>query len=151
MTRQSFAEVDCGVAQAVQQLGDKWTLVILRDAFNGVTRFDEFSRHLGVASNVLASRLNALVDAGILCRRPVHDDGRSIDYKLTPKGFELFPLIVFLHQWGDRWMPNSRGDRLVLVDRRTQRPLRPVQVQDADGQAVTARDTGFRVPDGGSG
>jgi DNA-binding HxlR family transcriptional regulator len=150
MPRQSFAEVDCGVAQAVQQVGDKWTLVILRDAFNGITRFDEFAQHLGVATNVLAARLHALVEADILFRRPVAGDGRAVEYKLTPKGFELFPLIVFLQQWGDRWMPKPQGDRLELVDRRTQRALRPVQVLDADGQPVTARDTRCRVGGGGS-
>ena len=91
MTRQSFADVDCGVAQAAQQVGDKWTLVILRDAFNGVNRYDDFARHLGVASNVLATRLSALVDADILHRRPVAGDGRAIEYKLTPEGTGAVP------------------------------------------------------------
>lgn len=150
MTRQSFADVDCGVAQAVQQLGDKWSLVILRDAFNGVTRFDQFAHHLGVATNVLASRLQALVEADILLRRPVPGDGRAVEYKLTPKGLELFPLIVFLHQWGERWMPKPGGARARLVDRRTLRPVSPVRVQDADGLPLTARDTQFRQGRGGS-
>jgi len=150
MTRQSFADVDCGVAQAAQQVGDKWTLVILRDAFNGVNRYDDFARHLGVASNVLATRLSALVDADILHRRPVAGDGRAIEYKLTPKGLELYPLIVFLHQWGDRWMPKPRGRRLEVVDRKTLRPVRAVQVHDADGQPLSARDTRSRIGRGGS-
>ena len=150
MSRQSFAAVDCGVAQAAQQVGDKWTLVILRDAFNGITRFDEFALHLGVASNVLASRLAALVDAQILYRRAVAGDGRAVEYKLTPKGFELFPLVVFLHQWGDRWMPKPEGERLDLVDRKSHRPLQAVQVRDADGQPLTAHDTRFDEGGGGS-
>lgn len=150
MPRQSFAEVDCSVAQAAQQVGDKWTLVILRDAFNGVTRFDDFARHLGVASNVLAARLAALVQAGILQRRPVPGDGRAVDYKLTPKGFELFPLVVFLQQWGDRWMPKAQGPRLQVLDRRTRRPVRPVQVLSAEGVPLTARDTRYSIPGGGS-
>jgi DNA-binding HxlR family transcriptional regulator len=150
MARRSFAEVDCGVAQAAQQVGDKWTLVILRDAFNGVTRFDDFAEHLGVATNVLAARLEALVEADILCRRALASDGRVVQYKLTAKGFELFPLIVFLHQWGDRWMPKAQGARLSLVDRRTLRPVRPVQVLDAQGVALTARDTQFRIGRGGN-
>ncbi len=150
MTRQSFADVDCGVAQAAQQVGDKWTLVILRDAFNGVNRYDDFARHLGVASNVLATRLSALVDADILHRRPLAGDGRAIEYKLTPKGLELYPLIVFLHQWGDRWMPKPRGRRLEVVDRKTLRPVRAVQVHDADGQPLSARDTRSRIGRGGS-
>ncbi len=150
MTRLSFAEVDCSVAQAAQQVGDKWTLVILRDAFNGVTRFDDFARHLGVASNVLAARLAALVDTGILQRRPVPGDGRAVHYKLTPKGMELFPLIVFLQQWGDRWMPSPQGERLQVLDRQTRRPVRRVQVLSAEGQPLTARDTRYSIPGGGS-
>jgi DNA-binding HxlR family transcriptional regulator len=150
MTRQSFADVDCGVAQAAQQIGDKWTLVILRDAFNGVNRYDDFARHLGVASNVLAARLSTLVDADILYRRPLAGDARAVEYKLTPKGLELYPLIVFLHQWGDRWMPKPRGKRLEVVDRQTLRPVREVQVHDADGQPLTARDTLSRIGRGGS-
>lgn len=150
MPRQSFAEVDCGLAQAAQQVGDKWTLVILRDAFNGITRFDDFARHLGVASNVLAARLHELVDAGILLRRPVAGDGRAVDYKLTVKGLDLFPLIVFLQQWGDRWMPKPGRQRILLTDRLTDRPLRPVQVLDADGLALGAQDTRCQLPPGGS-
>jgi DNA-binding HxlR family transcriptional regulator len=150
MTRQSFAEVDCGVAQAAQQIGDKWTLVILRDAFNGMNRYDDFARHLGVASNVLAARLSALVDADILYRRPVVGDGRAFEYKLTPKGLDLYPLIVFLHQWGDRWMPKPRGRRLEVVDRKTLRPVRAVQVHDADGRPLAARDTRSCIGRGGS-
>jgi DNA-binding HxlR family transcriptional regulator len=150
MTRQSFADVDCGVAQAAQQVGDKWTLVILRDAFNGVNRYDDFARHLGVASNVLAARLSALVEADILYRRPVAGDGRAVEYRLTPKGLELYPLIVFLHQWGDRWMPKPRGKRIEVVDRQTLRPVRAVQVHDADGRPLTARDTRSRIGRGGS-
>ncbi len=150
MSRQSFADVDCSVAQAAQQVGDKWTLVILRDAFNGITRFDDFERHLGVASNVLAARLAGLVEAGILQRRPVPGDGRAVDYKLTPKGHELFPLVVFLQQWGDRWMPKAQGARLQVLDRQTRRPVRPVQVLSADGQPLTAHDTRYSIPGGGS-
>ena len=150
MPRQSFAEVDCGVAQAAEQVGDKWALVILRDAFNGVTRFDQFLHHLGVASNVLASRLESLVRAGILVRRPVPGDGRAVDYKLTRKGHDLFPLIIFLNQWGERWMPKPQGARLKVVDRRSRRPVRPVQVLDADGQPLTAHDTQYRSGRGGS-
>ena len=151
MTRQSFADVDCGVAQAAQQVGDKWTLVILRDAFNGVNRYDDFARHLGVASNVLATRLSALVDADILHRRPLAGDGRAIEYKLTPKGLELYPLIVFLHQWGDRL-------NLPQAPRSAARGGRP---QDAaarcapcrctmPGEPLNARDTRSRIGRGGS-
>lgn len=149
MTRQSFADIDCAVAQAVEQVGDKWTLVILRNAFQGMTRFDEFAEHLGVASNVLTTRLDALVQADILYRRKVDHDRRAVEYKLTPKGFDLFPLIVFLNQWGERWMGKRRGPRLEIFERTSGQPVRPVQVLAHHGQVLTARDTFSREGAGG--
>lgn len=145
MPRHSFADVDCAVAQAAEQVGDKWTLVILRNAFQGMTRFDDFIEHLDVASNVLAARLRSLVEAGILERRPAPGDARAADYKLTPKGQDLLPLIVFLHQWGERWMGRPRAPRVALAARKTGRPLRPVCVLADDGKALSARETVFRM------
>lgn len=98
MSRRSFAEADCDVAEAAQQAGDKWRLVMLRDAFNAIRRFDEFAEHPGLTTHVLASRLNALVAFVILVCRPLAGCGRAFDYTLTPKGFDLVPLIVFRQQ-----------------------------------------------------
>jgi DNA-binding HxlR family transcriptional regulator len=150
MARSSFAEVDCGVAQAVEQLGDKWTLVILRSAFHGIRRFDEFSEHLGIAANVLADRLAKLVEADILTKRKVEEDGRAVEYRLTPKGLDTYPMIIFLNQWAERWMAKPSGPRIEVLERKTGRPILPVQVQAESGQALGAYDTFMQSGPGGS-
>jgi DNA-binding HxlR family transcriptional regulator len=141
MTRSSFAGVDCGVAQAVDQLGDKWTLVILRSAFAGIMRFDEFTEHLGIAANILADRLGKLVEANILRKQKVEGDGRAVEYLLTAKGLDTYPLIVFLNQWSERWMGSAKGRRIQILERKTDRPIREVQVLAEGGKALTAHET----------
>jgi len=150
MSRSSFSQIDCGVAQAAEQIGDKWTLVILRNAFQGMSRFDEFSEHLGIAANVLSDRLNRLAAADILYRRPASQDGRAVEYKLTPKGFELFPLVVFLNQWGERWLGKPEGLRVELCDKSSGRPIRAVAAFAEDGRKLTAQDAVSRPGSGGS-
>jgi DNA-binding HxlR family transcriptional regulator len=150
MTRSSFAAVDCGVAQAVDQLGDKWTLVILRSAFHGLRRFDEFSEHLGIAANVLSDRLARLVEAGVLSKQRVDGDGRATEYQLTPKGLDTYPLIIFLNQWAERWMGNPKGPRIEVIERKTGRQIREVQVLAENGRAVTAHETYMRNGPSGS-
>ena len=150
MTRSSFASVDCGVAQAVEQLGDKWTVVILRSAFHGIRRFDEFSEHLGIAAKVLADRLARLVDAGILYKQKVEDDGRAVEYQLTQKGLDTYPMIIFLNDWAERWMGSSKGPRIEVVERKTGRSIRPVQVLAENGKVLTAYDTFMRNGPSGS-
>jgi DNA-binding HxlR family transcriptional regulator len=149
MSRSSFADVDCGVAQAVEQLGDKWTLVILRSAFHGLRRFDEFSEHLGIAANILSDRLARLVDADIFSKGKVEGDGRAVEYRLTPKGLDTYPLIIFLNQWSERWMPKPKGPRIDVLERKTGRPVLPVQVLAENGQALTAYDTFMQNGPGG--
>ncbi|MDC0112343.1 helix-turn-helix transcriptional regulator [Burkholderiaceae bacterium] len=109
MTRISFADMDCPIAQAAEQLADKWKFVIIRNAFNGMRRFDDFAEQLGVASNVLTARLSELVAADILTRVPVDGDGRAVEYRLTAKGHDLFPMVIFLAQWSDRWLKKRGG------------------------------------------
>jgi DNA-binding HxlR family transcriptional regulator len=150
MTRSSFANVDCGVAQAVEQLGDKWTLVILRSAFHGIRRFDEFSEHLGIAANVLTDRLGKLVDAGMLSKQKVEGDGRVVEYVLTRKGLDTYPLIIFLNQWAERWMGDPKGPRIEIIERKTDRPIREVQVLAEGGRPLVAYDTYMRNGPSGS-
>jgi len=150
MTRSSFADVDCGVAQAVEQLGDKWTVVILRSAFHGIRRFDEFSEHLGIAAKVLADRLAKLVDAGILYKQRLEGDGRAFEYRLTQKGLDTYPMIIFLNDWAERWMGNPKGPRIDVVERKTGRVIRPVQVLAENGKVLTAHDTFMRNGPSGS-
>jgi DNA-binding HxlR family transcriptional regulator len=150
MTRTSFANVDCGVAQAAEQIGDKWTLVVLRSAFNGIRRFEEFSEHLGIAPNVLADRLAKLVEADIFYRRKSSNDGRVFEYLLTPKGFDLYPMILFLNQWAERWLSKAQGARIEVIHRRTGKPIRQIEVLSEGGEVLTARDTLMRNAASGS-
>ncbi len=99
MLGRDYPEQNCSVARALEVVGERWTLLILRDAFLGVTRFDRFARKLGIGESVLARRLAVLVDAGVMERRPYQ--GNRFDYVLTDRGRELFPVIHGLLSWGD--------------------------------------------------
>src|SRR5438552_5882067 len=93
----------CSVAQCLEVVGEWWTLLIVRDAFLGVTRFDEFQRRLGISRNVLNQRLKRLVEAGILRRAPYSEHPPRYDYNLTDKGRDLWPVLTTMRQWGDRY------------------------------------------------
>jgi DNA-binding HxlR family transcriptional regulator len=98
----SFAEMDCSIAQCVEVVGDRWSMLILRDCFLGVTRFDDFQRRLGISRNILQQRLVKLVDAGVLDRVPYSEHPARHDYRLTERGKDLWPVIAAMRQWGDR-------------------------------------------------
>jgi DNA-binding HxlR family transcriptional regulator len=117
MRKTSFAEMHCSVAQSLEIIGEWWTLLILRDAFLGVRRFDEFVTRLGIARNVLTNRLDTLVDAGVLERRPYDEARGRYDYLLTEKGRALWPVMTALRQWGDQWILGE-GNEPVLLEHR---------------------------------
>jgi DNA-binding HxlR family transcriptional regulator len=115
----SFADMECSIARSLEIVGEWWTLLIIRDAFLGVTRFDDFARRLGIARNVLTSRLDTLVDHGVMSRVPYEEGERPrYDYRLTDKGKALWPVITMLRQWGDEWVV-GRGHEPVLLEHRT--------------------------------
>jgi DNA-binding HxlR family transcriptional regulator len=97
-----YESQNCSIARALELVGERWTILILRDAFLGTRRFDEFQRSLGIARNVLQARLERLVEAGILCRVQYQERPRRFEYRLTAKGVDLWPVIVALLKWGDR-------------------------------------------------
>jgi DNA-binding HxlR family transcriptional regulator len=101
--RKSFEEMNCSVAQTLEVIGEWWTMLIVRDCFLGVTRFDEFHDRLGIARNILADRLDHLVDRGVVVRVPYQDHPARFDYRLTEKGKDLWLVLVAMRQWGDRW------------------------------------------------
>jgi DNA-binding HxlR family transcriptional regulator len=107
----------CALPVALEAIGERWSFLILRAAFNGLRHFEEFQSTLGIARNILANRLGRLVEHGILARTPLPDDRRKIEYRLTEKGAELLPTILALRQWGERWgsgvpsTPVLAGDR----------------------------------------
>ncbi|MCB0970893.1 MAG: helix-turn-helix transcriptional regulator [Acidimicrobiales bacterium] len=103
MKRASFDDLTCSVAQALEIVGEWWTPLILRDAFMGITRFGDFQERLGIARNVLATRLDALVAHDVLKKVPYQDNPVRFDYKLTAKGRDLWLVVAALREWGDRW------------------------------------------------
>lgn len=102
--RTHLDDADCAIAQALDVVGDWWTLLIVRDAARGVHRFDAFQRELGVSRKVLAERLKLLVDAGVLTREPYQERPVRHEYRLTPRGRGLLPVLVALQDWGDTWV-----------------------------------------------
>jgi DNA-binding HxlR family transcriptional regulator len=103
------------VARTLDVVGERWTLLVLRDAFQGKRRFEEFTRSLPVARNILSDRLRVLVEHGVLERTAYQQRPTRYEYRLTPKGFELYPVIVALLQWGDRYLAGSEGPPLDLL------------------------------------
>jgi DNA-binding HxlR family transcriptional regulator len=134
----SFDHMNCSLAQTLDVIGERWTLLILRDAFFGIRRFDQFQRDLGIARNILATRLNRLVDEGILERRPT-DDSRH-EYVLTDKGLDLQPVLLAMTHWGDRHKPNPKGERVVFVERATRKPIARMGVRSHDGRSLGPRE-----------
>jgi DNA-binding HxlR family transcriptional regulator len=129
--------MNCSLAQALEVLGERWTLLILRDAFRGSRRFDDFLS-LGIARNVLTTRLNTLVAHGILEKRAV--DGKSSDYLLTEKGLDLQPILLSLTHWGDKYVPDPKGRRLDFVEKATGEPIREMSATSRDGRPLSARE-----------
>jgi len=130
---------ECGISAALEVVGERWSFLILRGAFNGLRHFEEFQSTLGIARNILSSRLAKLVEHDILERQPDPADRRKIVYRLTPKGQALLPVLVALRQWGDRWVCGVPSNP-VLVDRVHRQPIQPVSVRAADGRVLTVGD-----------
>ena len=115
--------IDCSVAQCLEVVGEWWSLLIVRDAFLGVTRFDDFQRRLGISRNMLRQRLTRLVDAGVLEKVPYSEHPPRYDYRLTDKGRDLWPVMTAMRQWGDRHAaPN--GPPVALVHKGVRRDHR---------------------------
>lgn len=100
--RKSFADMHCSVAQCLEVVGDWWTLLIVRDAFFGIRRFDQFQQRLGISRNILSQRLNWLVDNAVLEKVQYDERPPRYDYRLTSKGRDLWPVLTTMRQWGDK-------------------------------------------------
>lgn len=143
----SWAEMEwvdndaCSVARTLEIVGDRWSVLVLREAFMGVRRFEVLQRHLGIARNVLTDRLNRLVDAGILVRVPYSERPPRSEYRLTEAGIELWPTIVALLQWGNRHLPPAERSEGIAIEHKAcgERTTFSL-VCDHCGEGVTARD-----------
>jgi DNA-binding HxlR family transcriptional regulator len=130
----------CSAARALELLGERWTMLLIREIVFGTRRFEAFAVHLGIARNVLAARLSGLVEAGILEMRPIDPAARRREYRLTEKGRDTLPILIALMQWGDRWLQTPQSVPIRVIDRRTGRPLPRMRPLDADGNALDLRD-----------
>lgn len=134
----------CSVARTVSVIGDRWTLLILRDCFLRVRRFDEFEARLGITRHILADRLKKLVTAGVLARIPYQERPRRYEYRLTEKGLDLHPIIMAIVHWGDVHMAGRRGRPLLHEHRNCGHVFDPVPTCSACGEPVTARSVRVR-------
>ena len=126
-------------------MGERWSFLILRAAFNGLHHFEEFQSELGIARNILANRLARLVEHGIMKREALPEDRRKIQYALTAKGAALLPTMVALRQWGERWETRVPAYP-ILVDARDHRPIATVAVMSHDGRVLEKSDLLWAMP-----
>lgn len=126
----------CPVARCVDLIGDRWSLLIVRDAFDGTRRFGDFQRSLGMARNILSGRLRKLVEAGILETQAASDGTAYQEYVLTARGESLFPVVVALRQWGERHLFEHGERHSVLIDQRTGEPVAPMAPLARDGTVL---------------
>ncbi|MBY6263198.1 transcriptional regulator [Azospirillum sp. 412522] len=141
--RKDLGRANCGIARALQVIGDWWSLLIVREAFGGKQRFGEFQKSLGLAKNILSSRLKKLVDNGIFVVEPDPDSALSHLYVLTPKGEQLHIILIALWQWGEENCFESGELDLAMVDRPSGQPLAKLRLLAQDGRALGSRD--FRL------
>jgi DNA-binding HxlR family transcriptional regulator len=140
LSRTRFDKIGCGVAQALDQLGDAWTLLIIRDALVGATRFQHFESNLGIAKNVLADRLSKLVERGIFSKERLDEPGQRYEYKLTPKGRDLWILMTALRLWSDKWVFGEANVPSRFRERGTHREVAALIAVDAEGVPVEASE-----------
>lgn len=136
---------ECSLPAALGAMGERWSFLILRAAFNGLHHFEQFQSELGIARNILANRLARLVDHGILKRDAMPEDRRKIEYRLTQKGIELLPTMLALRQWGEKWETGLPATP-VLVDSRDMRPIAPITVRAWDDRVLTKHDLLWALP-----
>ena len=140
MRRASFEDMNCSIAGSLEVIGEWWTPLILRDAFLGITRFEEFQERLGIARNVLTARLQTLVDHGVLERRIYEEARGRYDYLLTEKGKALWPVLVTLRQWGDEWIAGKGREPLGMVHRACGEPTHAVLTCGHCGEPLERAD-----------
>jgi DNA-binding HxlR family transcriptional regulator len=135
MQRKSFGKMPCPIARSLERVGEWWSMLILRDALHGLTRFDEFQKSLGIAPNMLARRLNALVEAGVLERRRYSERPPRHEYVVTARGRDFRPVLIALFAWGNKHFA-PEGASVLLVDTKTGTAVDPILVDRATGRPI---------------
>ena len=139
MSRKRFDDMPCSIAQALNLVGDWWTLLVIREAFLGVRRFADFRDHLGIARNILADRLQKLVANEILAKQPKTDGDRGHEYRLTEKGRDLWPVLTALRLWGDKWVSGTGNETVIVRDRDHGAVVAQLLPADAAGNVLDRR------------
>jgi DNA-binding HxlR family transcriptional regulator len=147
MERTSLAKKPCPIARAAEQLGDAWTLLVLRDVFLGSHRFAQLQEHLGIAPNILARRLTLLTRHGLLKARPYSRKPLRHAYTLTPKGEAALPVLLTLAAWGNAWLA-PHGAPLVPIDVRTGRAVEPLLIDKRTGRPLVAGSVAVKAGPG---
>ena len=140
MKRTPFADWPCSIARTVDLIGDWWTPLVLREAFTGVRRFDDFQRNLGIGRNILTQRLHRLVDDGMLARRPYQERPLRHEYVLTEKGRDFYPVLAAMMRWGDRWLSGDEGPPVRLRHVSCDHPLEADVVCSHCREPISVRD-----------
>ena len=135
MQRKSFGSMTCPIARSLERVGEWWSILILRDAFRGLTRFDQFQKSLDIAPNMLTRRLNALVESGLLERRAYCEHPPRYEYRLTERGRDFRPVLWALLAWGNRHFA-PEGASVIVVDTETGEPADPVLVDRRSGKVM---------------
>jgi DNA-binding HxlR family transcriptional regulator len=137
-TALAFSTANCTVGRAMEILGERWTFVVLREVFNGVRRFDDMRRHATIPRQVLTDRLALLVEHDILRKEPYQAPGQRVrhEYRLTPKGFDLYPVLVAIGQWGDRYLADPEGAPVEFAHRDCGAPV-DVLMRCGQGHVIT--------------
>jgi DNA-binding HxlR family transcriptional regulator len=146
--KREFAEWPCSLARSVDVFGDSWTLLIVRDAMQGLTRFDEFQRSLNVARNTLSDRLGRLVDAGVMTKRFYQDNPPRYEYLLTDMGRDFFPVLASMVAWGDKWLDGGAGAPVILHHHESGHNLVTQVICAECGEPVVDSDIQFCVGPG---
>ena len=142
MQHKGFGKMPCPIARSLERVGEWWSILILRDAFKGVSRFDQFQKSLGIAPNMLTRRLNTLVDSGLLERRLYSEKPPRYEYVLTDRGHDFRPVLWALVAWGNKHFP-PQGETIALVDAETGEPVEPVMMDPRSGRVMRAPE--FKV------
>jgi DNA-binding HxlR family transcriptional regulator len=140
MERNHKANKLCSVARAMEVVGDRWSILVLREAYYGVTRFDDFQFYIGVATNILSTRLKKFVDLGVMKRLPLPEHSRRYEYVLTDMGRDFFRTYVALKKWGDDWLAEGSGPQVVFQDRESGKEISSPGILSAHGKPLRLED-----------
>ncbi|MFJ4193637.1 winged helix-turn-helix transcriptional regulator [Pseudomonas sp. NPDC089534] len=148
--QQLLALSECPVARTLEAIGDRWVLMIIRDAFDDVRRFTEFQKRLGLARNILTVKLKMLVELGVFEVQPASDGSAYKEYVLTEMGRSVFPIVVSMRQWGERFLYKEGESYSVLLDNELSEPIETIAVRSRSGKVLSPADCHRRVVKRGS-